>query len=293
MINSPLVSVLMPTFNREAFIGEAIESVLAQTYPNFELLVVDDGSTDNTKAVVESYLYDTRVKYFYKVNGGQSSGRNLGFKHCKGEFIAFLDSDNKWKPEKLQIFMDAAKENSDVDIFYADNITIDKHGNEIGRDTMKRYSGTITAQLLKDNFVTINTATLKRECYEVMGGLDETFIRAPDYEFWLRLSTRYKFLYIPKYVSYYRVMEDQISTDKDGRFKANYNILMHFLKNYPNAITAKERRMGLSYFYCRKARYEGSRRRILIALKDCARALVQYPFWLGPWRAILKVLIAR
>lgn len=291
MDNLPLVSVLMPTYNREKFVGEAIESVLSQTYPNFELLVVDDGSTDKTKSVVQKYLTDPRVKYFYKENGGQSSGRNLGFKNSKGDYIAFLDSDNKWKPEKLKICMTAALDNPDVGVVYGDNITIDEHGNEIGRDTMRRHSGFITAQLLKDNFVTINTATLKRECYEAMGGLDESFIRAPDYEFWLRLSTRYKFLYVPQYVSYYRVMEDQISSDKDGRFKANYEILQHFLTHFSDSVSRKERRLGMSYFYCRKARYEASKGRKGKAIRDCIKAAIEYPFWLGPFRAFYRVFI--
>lgn len=281
----------MPTYNREKFIGEAIESVLAQTYPNLELLVVDDGSTDDTETVVKSYLSDPRVKYFYKTNGGQSSGRNFGFKHCNGDFIAFLDSDNKWMPEKLKLCMDAALANPDADIFYGDNISIDEDGNEISRKTMARHSGDITAQLIRDNFVTINTATLKRECYQTMGGLDENFRRAPDYEFWLRLSTRYRFLYVPHYMCYYRIMADQISTDKDGRFKANHDILMHFFKLYPGAASLKERRRGMSQFYCRKTRYESSQGRFFAALCDCCRAIYQYPFWRGPWTALGRVFV--
>lgn len=291
MNSTPLVSVLMPTYNREDFVGEAIESVLAQTYPNLELIVVDDGSTDNTKTVVREYLSDPRVKYLYKENGGQSSARNLGFKHSKGEYISFLDSDNKWKPEKVEVCIAAFSENPDVGVIYCDNITIDDKGREIDRNSMKRYSGMITAQLLKDNFVTINTATLKRECYETMGGLNESLFRAPDYDLWLRISTKYKFLYVPKFVSYYRVMENQISSDKDGRFKANLEILNHFFKQYPRSVSFKERRLGMSHFYCRKARYEASKRRTWRAIFDSLKAAQNYPFWLGPPRALFRAII--
>lgn len=285
MKTEPLVSILMPTYNRASYLNEAIDSVLDQTYRNFELLVVDDGSTDNTREVVDSYLSDSRVRYLYKENGGQSSGRNFGFSHSRGEYICFLDSDNKWLPKKLDICISAALENPDFDIIYGENIAIDSDGNELHKIRMRRHSGCITAELLKDNFVTINTATLKRGCYDTMGGLDENFLRAPDYEFWLRLSTKYRFLHIPEYMAQYRIMEDQISSDKEGRFKANKEILEHFFYQYPNAVSRKEKRFGWSCFYNRKARYHSSMKQFGSAYKNWFMSIYCYPFWLGPWKA--------
>lgn len=291
MDRKPSVSVLMPTYNRERYLPEAIESVLRQTYESFELLIVDDGSTDRTKEVVAPYLTDHRIKYFHKPNGGQSSGRNFGFKRSQGSYICFLDSDNKWLPNKLELCVNAALENPSYDVFYGDNIAIDSEGNELHRVKMKRHSGMITAELLKDNFVTINTSMLSRECYEAMGGLDEKFLRAPDYEFWLRLSTKFKFLYIPEYMALYRIMEDQISSDKDGRFKANKEILMHFFDQHPDAVSKKQKRIGLSHFYNRKARYESSKKRPFKASKDWLKSLAYYPFWPGPWKAPARLFI--
>jgi len=289
--SNPLVSVLMPTYNREKYLPEAIESVLNQTYTTFELLIVDDGSTDDTEEAVKPYLSDRRVKYYYKSNGGQSSGRNFGFQRSRGSYICFLDSDNKWLPNKLELCVCAAIKNPEYDVFYGDNIAIDSKGKELHKVTMKRYSGIITAELLKDNFVTINTSMLSRECYETMGGLNENFLRAPDYEFWLRLSTRYKFFYIPEYMAFYRIMEDQISSDKDGRFKANKDILIHFFTQFPGAASKKEKRIGLSHFYNRKARYESSQNRPIKACKDWAISMAYYPFWPGPWKAPVRFLI--
>jgi len=281
----------MPTYNRANYITYAIDSVLSQSYPNFELLVVDDGSTDNTKDIVTPYLEDPRVHYIYKENGGQSSGRNLGFKNSKGDYICFLDSDNVWFNNKLETCIEAAAKNPDYGVIYGNVLTIDEKGHVISKVSRDRHSGWITAQLLKDNFVTINTATIKRECYENMGGLDESFLRAPDYEFWLRLSTQYKFLYIPEHMAQYRIMKDQISTDKDGRFKANKEILDHFLELHPESVSNLQKRIGLSYYYNRKARYESSKRRPAMAIRDWANAVFYYPLSRAAWRFPARFLV--
>ena len=293
MSNNPLVSIVIPTYNREDFIEEAVDSVISQTYKNWELFIVDDGSTDNTEGVVKKYLTDSRVSYHKKENGGQSSGRNFGYKISSGEFIAFLDSDNYWHAERLEKSVNAANDNPDCGVIYADNITVDEQGNEMHRDIMRRYSGDITAKLMYDNFVTINTSMIKRECIEVMGLLDESFRRAPDYEFWLRLSTKYKFYYLPEFVAYYREFPGQISADKYGRFEANRNILEHFFKAYPDAVSLSEKRRGISALLTRKARYEFSQNNSWQGVSDLGKAFWQFPFWQGPWRASLKMLLLR
>ena len=96
----PKVSVVIPTYNSSQFIVETLESVFAQTYKDYEIIVVDDGSTDNTKEVLQPYT--SRIKYIYKENGGPASARNVGIKSAQGEYIAFLDSDDRWLPEKLE-----------------------------------------------------------------------------------------------------------------------------------------------------------------------------------------------
>ena len=97
---APLVSIIIPTYNREKIIGRAIDSVFAQTWQNFEIIVLDDGSQDNTKAVVEAY--GPKVKYFYQGNKGIAGARNGGMRHAGGDYLAFLDSDDYWLPAKLE-----------------------------------------------------------------------------------------------------------------------------------------------------------------------------------------------
>lgn len=289
---TPRVSVITPTYNRADFLAEAIDSMLAQTYADFEMIIVDDGSTDGTRDLVESYSHDPRIRYFYQENQGQSIARNLGIKESTGEFIGFLDSDNAWLPIRLERSLEAFRQDPSADIVYADNITIDEQGNEIGRDDMPRYSGRITHQLLKDNCVSINTCLIRRHCLDEMGGFSPEDRLAEDYGLWLRLSTRYHFRYVPEFWSKYRVMKDQISSDKDKRFWSNEHLVKQFLRDFPEAVTKSEACRGLSFFYLRKARYEHSVGRTGQAWRTCLRATKLYPFWQGPWR-VMAVLLLR
>lgn len=293
MEKRPKVSVVTPTYNRADFIREAVDSVLSQSFRDLEMIVVDDGSRDNTRDVLASCLDDGRLHYVFQENQGQSVARNKGIRAARGEYICFLDSDNYWLPGKLEAsvrFMDA---HPDVDILYGDNISIDEEGRIISKDNMKRHSGRITGLLLHDNFISNNTVMVRRECFEQLGGFNEKDRLAEDYELWLRMSTRYTFHYLPEYMAAYRVMDDQISSDKDKRFWANERILLKFLETYPDAVTPGERRRGLSKFYTRKGRYELSVKRRRDALKDGGRALASDPFWQGPWRLLAKILLAR
>src|SRR5690606_1176147 len=163
--NQPLVSVITPTYNRADFIGEAVESVLAQTYPNFELVIIDDGSTDNTRDILEPYLKDSRIRLFHQQNQGQSVARNRGLEEATGEFICFLDSDNAWFPEKLEKSLKAFDHNPESDVVYGDFVVIDEQGRELGENRMTRHSGRITPQLIHDNFVSMNTTMARKQCF--------------------------------------------------------------------------------------------------------------------------------
>ena len=205
MPEPPLATVITPTYNRADFLGQAVESVLAQTYPHFEMLVVDDGSTDGTPAVMKRYLSDERIRYFHQRNQGQSVARNLALSHARGEFVCFLDSDNAWVPEKLAVSLAAMETHPDVDVVYGDAIRIDETGAEISRENMRRYSGRIVPWMLRDNCVSMNTAMARRRCFDERGGMSARYRVADDYELWLRFSAYYRFLYLPRFLAYYRL----------------------------------------------------------------------------------------
>lgn len=290
---TPLVSVITPTYNREAFIQKAVDEVLAQSYGNFEHLIVDDGSTDNTRAVLEPYLQDPRIQYFYQENQGQSVARKSALERAKGDYICFLDSDNYWSRDKLEKQLALFAQHPDADIVYGDIVTIDEQGQEVSRENMRRYSGHIAPHMMKDNCVSMNTAMARRRCFDDLGGTNGKRRVADDYELWLRFSAKYQYLYVPEYFAYYRVMTNQISSDKTRRFDSNEAILHDFARQFPDAMSPKEFAQGFASFYTRKARYLGGVGKKKEAVGEIVRALRYTPFNRVPWRGLAAVLVKR
>lgn len=286
-----LVSVITPTYNRAKYVGNAVSSVLAQTSTDLELIVVDDGSTDNTRLALEPLLTDERVHYFYQENQGQAHARNFALGQARGDYIAFLDSDDLWEPNKLEKQLAAFDAHPEADIVHGDESIIDEQGSVASLRNMKRYSGDITRYLLADNSVSITTALVKRRCFDEMGGFDTSIGVADDYELWLRFSAWYRFHYEPGIVAAYRVMEDQISSDKRRRFAANETIIRRFLAQYGDRLAPADRRWGLARFYCRKARYFagiGERKEAVASILSAYR---QAPLDAAVWRALYRVLV--
>ncbi|SRR5690554_6500503 len=290
---NPLVSIVIPTFNRADFIKEALDSVFAQTYPNFEVLVVDDGSTDDTRKVLDAYSQDPRLRYFYQENQGQSVARNYGISEAQGEFICFLDSDNRWLPNKLDISVRALTENPGVSVVYGDIITINEKGEQISTYNMRRHSGHIVAHLFGRNFVSMNTTMSRRECFSEMGAFDPEQRGAEDYELWLRFSVRYRFLYIPEFLAEYRVMENQLSSDKSLRFRSNQEIMESFVRRFPQALTLAEQKEGWCRYHLSKGGYHASVGDLSKAAREYWRALRYRPMNKAPWRAVAKLALVQ
>ena len=289
--DKPLVSIITPTFNRSDFIEQAVNSVLEQSYPNFELFIVDDGSTDDTKSRLESALEDPRVHYFYQPNQGQSVARNLALSHASGDLICFLDSDNYWPEHKLENQITLIAEHPDADVVYGDTITIDEHGKEISRKNMKRYSGNIARHMIRDNCVSMNTAMARRRCFDELGAMSGTRRVADDYDLWLRFSARFKFLYQPEFYAFYRVMDDQISSDKTRRLDSNLNIITDFRKRFPDAMTKTDFDIGFARFHTRKARYLAGVGKKREAFTELLNAFRYRPLDKACWRSLAAVLV--
>ena len=199
--NTEPVSIILPTYNRAHRVGKAIESVLTQTYTDFELLVIDDGSTDETEQVVTRYM-DKRVHYYRMAeNGGQSKARNCGMQMAQYDYLAFEDSDDLWRPEKLKVQMEVMQgAEQDVGMVYH------KFRYDLGKGRgmvlpdekipLEKKSGNIYEQLLWDNMVGMPTMLLKKECVNVVGGLDESLKCLEDYDFALRIAQKYKAIFI-------------------------------------------------------------------------------------------------
>ncbi len=218
----PKVSVIIPTYNRAHLVGRAIRSVLNQTYHDFEIIVVDDGSTDNTEEVVKGFN-DERMRYIrHKENKGGATARNTGIKAAKGEYIAFQDSDDEWLLKKLEKQMEVFKNASPEEgVVYAGFWRIKKGKKTYTPSSeITRKEGNIHKALLKGNFVTTQAAVVKKECFEKAGMFDERLRRLQDWELWIRISKYYNFKYInePLVVSYYT--SDSISANPEAFSRA-------------------------------------------------------------------------
>ena len=177
---TPLVSVIVPVYNGERFIAEAIQSALLQTYRNIEVLVIDDGSTDKTAAVLQAQAaLDSRVRIIRQANGGVARARNRGLAEARGEFVAPLDADDLWDPSKIERQVDRMLQAGDATgLVYSWWIWVDDEGTAIDRSPEWRIEGDAADILLQVNFTgNASVPLFRRRCLDEVGGYDETFAR--------------------------------------------------------------------------------------------------------------------
>lgn len=185
------ISVIIPCFNREHLLGRAIESVLRQSFDEFELLIVDDGSTDGTRELVQRFE-DPRIEYIrHETNRGASAARNTGIKRSDGEFVAFLDSDDAWLESKLEKQLAAFEAGpSRLGVVYTTFRKVDWHYEP----EVKRWKGDISSRILVNNCVgTTSTPMIRRKCFDVSGDFDEDLGGSEDWDLWIRLAEDWEF----------------------------------------------------------------------------------------------------
>jgi len=185
----PQVSVIIPTYNRGWILKEAIDSVLTQDYKNFELIVVDDGSTDNTSEILASYGNDIRV--LFQENKGVSAARNRGVAEASGQFIAFLDSDDLWLPQKLSTQLEFFNQTPDALICQTEEVWIRNRRRVNPKKRHKKPSGMIFEPSLELCLVSPSAVMIRRVLFDRVGGFDETLRACEDYDLWLRISCRF------------------------------------------------------------------------------------------------------
>ena len=192
------VSIIIPTYNRATSLGTAIQSVLNQTYKDFEIIVVDDFSSDNTEKVVREFQ-DQRISFIrHPENRGSGCARNTGIDRAKGRFIAFQDSDDIWLPGKLMKQIEAlSKACDEVGVVYTGYIRKDSGVEKYFPESyVKEKQNNILRQLVRGNIVGTPTAIVKRECFEKAGLFDEELSNLEDWELWLRIAKDYLFIFI-------------------------------------------------------------------------------------------------
>ena len=203
MADHPRVSVIIPAYNSAAYTVETVESVLAQTYRNLEVIVVDDGSTDHTREALAPYA--DRIHYVYKDNGGACSARNEGIRRASGEYIACLDCDDLWLPEKLEHSLPVLEQDPTMGFVCSPCYTIGPSGELIGEVRYPFDQANTYLNLLAENYVLAPTVVMRRSCLEQVGLFDESIFIPADWDLWLRLARQFRVGYIDRPLSKYRL----------------------------------------------------------------------------------------
>ena len=213
---NPFVSIVIPTYNHAHFLKRALNSIQEQTYTSWEVIVVDNYSTDNTREIIDSFT-NVRIKYYQIHNNGViAASRNKGLKESNGEWIAFLDSDDWWSPDKLETCVNAITEK--IDFIYHDLKIVGQKfsiiNTLISNRTRQVNKNPLLDMLLNGNLICNSSAFIRKKLINDVGGLNENIelIGAEDFNLWLKISLNTnKFLYIPKFLGYYTFHVNGIS----------------------------------------------------------------------------------
>jgi glycosyltransferase involved in cell wall biosynthesis len=222
-----LVSIMMPAYNSENFIDLAIESVLRQTYDNWELIIVNDGSTDNTPDIIGKYS-DHRIRVFHQENGGESAARNTALAQMNGKWVAFLDADDQYLPNHLFMTMDYLSTHPEKDAVYTDGYHINQHGKKL-KSLSSRRRGPFEGRIFED-VVRASDVFGPPLCVVLKRGIisdnnleyDTRIVIGPDWDFFTKYSDLALFGYIDQQTCLYRVHETNISLQVDLEKRAEY-----------------------------------------------------------------------
>ncbi len=208
-----LVSVIIPAFNAEKYVRETLDSVLAQTYPALEVIVVDDGSTDSTPSILSEY--GERIRVIRQPNRGSAVARNVAVSAANGAWVAFIDADDLWRPEKLSRQMECCTR---YPVSHTDSVCFgEAMAGEVLRSSVTTpYAGRVLPQLLVRNFISNSTVMMRRELYLQYGGLNESLHGVEDWALWLRVCADHELGYLPEPVVRYRMhrMSKSMNTRK-------------------------------------------------------------------------------
>lgn len=212
-MNKPTVSVVMAAKDYARFIREAIDSAFAQTVADWELIVIDDGSSDGTEAAVQPYLVDRRVRYVRSDRLGQSRAKNLGLNLSSGEFVAFLDADDAWLPTKLERQLALFRANPALGVCFSGRRIIDEAGNEHqpAPPPTPDQRGDVLTAVFRKNFVCFSSVMVRRTVFDHVGGFDTGLDLAIDYDLWLRVAAHYPFDFVPDPLVLYRTGHANLS----------------------------------------------------------------------------------
>jgi glycosyltransferase involved in cell wall biosynthesis len=257
----PRVSVIIPAYNAQAFIAETLKSVLAQTYQNLEVLVVDDGSSDQTAKIVQTFaVQDSRVQLLQQANSGVAAARNLAIQNATGEYIAPIDADDIWYPQNLEKQVQCLmKSPPSVGLCYAWSLDIDENDNLTGGFYNATTAGEVFPTLIYQQFLcNASASVIRRECFEKVGYYNTEMRKqgaqgCEDWDLYLRIAEFYQFQVVPEFLVGYRQTINSMSCNYNTMAKSHQFLIAEIQQRHPE-IPASIYRASQSNFYIYLAR---------------------------------------
>lgn len=279
----------MPAYNASPFIGEAIESVIQQTYAEWELIIVDDGSTDSTCGAVEPFLRDKRIRLIKQQNCGVSKARNTGICNASGQWIAFLDADDLWLPQKLHLQMNCAEENRVSGLIHANAFRFSTGQSGTGLISNPVYDKNDSHKsLLMYDFIVTSSVMVSRNCIDAVGCFDENLSGPEDWDLWTRIAESFKICKVDTPLVYYREHQGGISKNYHKQFEQRMKVMKRYVLNGRYNKSSRLKRKALWYFWNERAYCEkqcGSRIKMVLY---SAKMFVSDPLEYGNYRLLFN-----
>jgi glycosyltransferase involved in cell wall biosynthesis len=289
-----MVDIIVPAFNAARYLPFALQSVLSQTFEDWRVLLVDDGSTDSTAQVVASFQnrFGSKIQYIRQENRGLPAARNTAIRASAAEFLALLDADDVWLPCRLEESVKILRARPQAGLSYGGITGIDPEGR-LG-DTFvgnKKYAeGNIAPYIyMRRVELPCPTMTFRRKCIDEVGLFDETMRATEDRDLWLRIALRYEVAFVPKVLAYYRVSPNSMTTDPERMLQAQVQFIEKHYGSPGCGMLA--RRIALSRCYKQRADALSIRRQPWAALGSSLRALAFYPMNLRTLRTTVSLLL--
>lgn len=272
----PLVSVVVPAYNVADTIVETIRSIQNQTFRDFELIVINDGSTDNTLEVLDT-IDEPRMKVFSYENGGLPEARNRGIDRAQGELITFIDADDLWTPDKLELQVAALQNHPEAGLAYSWTSFMDSEGKNFSPDYPVEFEGEIYPQLLVGNFITSGSnVMLRKAAIESVGNFDPNLKSIEDWEYWLRVAAKWPFALVKKYQILYRQSATSMASKVDVMEKFSLLVIDRAFNNAPEHLQhLKPESLANTYQYLARLciNHTPDRDKIKLARKKLERAI--------------------
>ncbi len=234
----PTVSVIIPTYQRSHIVSQAINSVLAQTYKDYEIIVVNDGSQDNTPQVLAQFS-DTRITAIHQTNQGLSAARNTGIRSARGKYIAFLDDDDLWEPQKLEKQISILEANPNFGLIYSDALFFSDENGLLGSSYNQAFPTPnlqVLWTLFRYNYIPVLTVVVRRNCLDEVGLFDETLRSCEDHDLWLRLIEKFPIYFLNEVLARYRNSSNNLSKNQELMFINHLRVKEKVLNRNPELL---------------------------------------------------------